>query len=205
MGDSLTVGSQYSTQEDELPEPTPYTTFLEEKTRKMLEESSVRGIRVEFVNRGINGELTEGMLGRFNRDVLGSKPDAVIILGGSNDLGWGLDPSSVAWNLTEMYRGALDHRIQPIACTIPSVLGFDEGIEPRLRLNQIIKKTCAALGILCVDLFTATADSAGRLRKEYSNDGLHLSTAGYEAMAEAMFSGAVSAIVTHYLGASPQS
>jgi lysophospholipase L1-like esterase len=39
----------------------------------------------------------------------------------------------------------------------------------------------------------------GRLREEYSNDGLHLSPLGYEAMAEAIFSRAVNGIVSKHL------
>jgi hypothetical protein len=106
----------------------------------------------------------------------------------------------VARNLESMYSEALQHGIQPISCTVPSVLGFDEGIHPRLRLNQLIKNISAALGIACVDLFSATGDSAGRLRIEYSNDGLHLSPRGYEAMAEAIFSEAVMGIISRRLG-----
>lgn len=200
FGDSLTVGFQSPTEEDEFPEPAPYTRFLKVKTERMLAERTAKDLRVEFVNRGVNGELTENMLSRFSSDVIEPQPDAVIILGGSNDLGWGLDPSSVARNLSDMYMGALEHRIQPVACTVPSVLGFDEGIRPRLQLNQLIEKYCAALGVLCVDLFTATSDSSGRLRGEYSNDGLHLSAEGYKAIADATFSSAVSPVISKHLG-----
>jgi acyl-CoA thioesterase I len=198
FGDSLTVGYQSPADEEEWPEPAPYTGFLEVKARRMLSEMAVEGARVEFLNRGINGELTEDMLHRFNLDVARHHPDAVIILGGSNDLGWGIGPTKISRNLTNMYKEALDHLIQPIPCTVPSVLGFDEGIPPRLELNQLVKKSSAALGIGCVDLFAATADKAGRLRAEYSNDGLHLNTAGYEAMAGEIFSKSVRKIISNY-------
>jgi lysophospholipase L1-like esterase len=200
FGDSLTVGYQSPTPEDEWPRSTPYTRFLKDKTEKMLAHRAAVSLRVEFVNRGIVGELTEDMVNRFGRDVIEPRPDVVIILGGSNDLGWGLEPQSVASNLIEMYGESLSHGIEPVTCTVPSVLGFDEGIPPRLQLNGLIKKHSAELGIVCVDLFSATCDSTGRLRKEYSNDGLHLSPLGYEAMAEAMFSEAVSGVVSRHLG-----
>ncbi len=201
FGDSLTVGYHSPTREDEWPQPTPYTRFLKEKTEKMLDHRGALGLRVEFLNRGIVGELTEDMINRFDRDVVGSQPNVVIILGGSNDLGWGFEPPSVARNLAKMYDEALIHGIQPVACTVPSVLGYDEGIQPRLQLNQLIKKYSAERSIICVDLFSATGDSlTGRLKEEYSNDGLHLNPLGYEAMAESIFSGAVSAIVSKRLG-----
>ena len=198
FGDSLTFGYQSPTEDEELPAPIPYTTFLSEKVDGMLRGRSA-GFRVEFLNRGIVGELTDDMANRIGRDVLEPQPDAVIILGGSNDLGWGIEPSPIAENLAEMYDESMKNGIQPVACTVPSVRGYDEGIEPRLLLNGLIKRHSEILGIACVDLFSATADSTGRLREEYSNDGLHLSPLGYEAMAEAIFSEAVRGIIEDYL------
>jgi lysophospholipase L1-like esterase len=200
FGDSLTVGYQSPMGDEELPQPAPYTTFLSAKVEAMLREREAC-LKVELLNRGVVGELTDDMAGRFDRDVVGSRPDAVIILGGSNDLGWGLEPPSVARNLAGMYDKALRAGIRPVACTVPSVLGYDEGIQPRVQLNRLIRRYSAALGIISVDLFSATADSAERLREEYSNDGLHLSAQGYEAMAETIFSQAVRGMIETYLKA----
>ena len=199
FGDSLTVGYQSPILGCELPPPTPYTEFLNERIGKMPDFDMEDAPRVEFLNRGVVGELTEDMLDRFDRDVVKAEPDFVVILGGSNDLGWGVDPQSVAGNLAEMYREAVGHGIRPIACSVPSVLGFDDGIPPRLVLNRLIKEYSAEHGQICVDLFAATCDSAtGRLREEYSSDGLHLNASGYEAMAEAIFSEAVRDIISEY-------
>jgi acyl-CoA thioesterase-1 len=196
FGDSLTVGYQSPTLGDELPRPTPYTEFLKERVRKMPNLGNAGACRAEFLNRGIVGELTEDMLDRFDLDVVKAEPDFVIILGGSNDLGWGVEPQHVAGNLIEMYGEAVRHGILPIACTVPSILGFDEGIPPRLVLNQLIKNYSVGHDQVCVDLFTATCDSTtGRLREECSGDGLHMNTRGYETMAEVIFSEAVRDIV----------
>jgi len=198
FGDSLTVGYQSPTEEGELPQPAPYTTFLSKKIESLLLKRAA-GLRVELLNRGIVGELTDDMKVRFGRDVLGLRPAAVIILGGSNDLGWGIEPPLVANNLAGMYDEALKNGIRPVPCTVPSVRGYDEGIQPRLQLNGLIKRYSEAFGIASVDLFTATADSEGRLREEFSNDGLHLSPLGYEAMARAIFSEAVRGMIEAYL------
>ena len=182
-----------------MPRPAPYTEFLKGRIEKMPDLDTADPPRVEFLNRGVVGELTEDMLGRFDRDVVKVEPDFVIILGGSNDLGWGVASQSVAWNLAEMYREAVRHGIRSIACTVPSVLGFDEGIPPRLVLNRLIKKYSAEHDQICVDLFTATCDSlTGRLREEYSNDGLHMNVRGYETIAEVIFSEAVRGIVSRH-------
>lgn len=192
FGDSLTVGYQSPTAENELPAATPYTDFLRQRTDRMLADRSIVGPEVEFLNRGVVGELTGDMIDRFDKDVVNVRPDMVIILGGSNDLGWGFEPSLVADNLARMYDEALGHEVEPVACSVPSVLGFDEDIGPRVELNQLIKECSSERGIVYVDLFTATSEhSSGRLKKAYSNDGLHLSSKGYEAMAETIFSDAL--------------
>ncbi len=200
FGDSLTVGYQSPILGNELPRPTPYTEFLKERIEKLYNVDTAGAPKVEFLNRGVVGELTDDMLGRFGRDVVRVEPGFVIILGGSNDLGWAVKPQSVAENLMEMYREAARQGISPIACTVPSVLGFDEGIPPRLVLNRLIKEYSAENGQVCVDLFTATCDpSTGRLREECSNDGLHLSTRGYETMAETILNEALRDIVLGHL------
>ena len=187
FGDSLTVGHHSPTIDD--PLPTPYTWILQRRTE------NTPGLQVEFVSKGVSGQVTEEMLTRFEVDVIDAQPDAVIILGGSNDLGWGIERKEILGNLVEMYDHAQEHGIRPVACTVPSVLGWDEGIKPRLELNRLIEEYCERNGIICVDLFSATCDSDMRLKEEYSDDGLHLTSLGYQAMADAIFSGAVKEIV----------
>ena len=46
----------------------------------------------DFVNRGISGQVTGEMLGRFKADVIDLKPEAVLILAGTNDLARGRQP-----------------------------------------------------------------------------------------------------------------
>jgi len=198
FGDSLTVGYLSPTGEEEWPQPIPYTRFLRRKTENFLRNSGRSDLEVEFLNRGIVGELTADMVDRFGRDVIEIQPGAVIILGGSNDLGWGMEPLSVVTNLKTMYDEALRNGIRPVSCTVPSVRGFDDGIRPRLQLNDLIKKCSGDRGIVCVDVFAATGDPAGRLKAEYSNDGLHLNAAGYEVMADAMFSDAVGTMISDW-------
>jgi lysophospholipase L1-like esterase len=49
----------------------------------------------------------------------------------------------------------------------------------------LIKNYAVSKSLACVDLFSATADPAdGQLASVYSNDGLHLTTAGYRLFAE---------------------
>jgi len=199
FGDSLTVG-YHSGHDGDSPEASPYTEVLREKADKVLGRQGTRPFDVTFLNRGTSGELTGEMIERYPSTVIAVEPDAVIVLGGSNDLGWGYHPESIGENLSWMYDEALAHGIRPVACTVPSVLGFDEGIEPRRLLNETIVELSRELGIPCVDLFSATCDSSQRLRAEFSDDGLHLTSAGYRAMGEAIFRDAVGPMIERRLG-----
>jgi hypothetical protein len=100
-------------------------------------------------------------------------------------------------NLIKMYEQTFAVGGLPIPVTLPSIRVEDaqdsrEGLEwiaghvaRRMEMNQLIRGYAASKAIACVDLFTATADPDSRqLAPRYSNDGLHLSTAGYRLFAE---------------------
>lgn len=167
FGDSLTVG--YLSPFDAVP----YAAFL----RPLL------GPEARIDVAGVSGETTADMLRRFDRQVLRPAPDYVILLGGTNDIGWGLPAEEIVQNLRRMYRAAVDAKIVPVACAIPSLLGADDYIPPRLELNRRIQEEAAQQKIPFVDLFHPLADRSGRLLENYSQDGLHLTPEGYRKVA----------------------
>lgn len=187
FGDSLTAGFQSPTRGNPNGQETPYGEFLQDKLGRVAQ------VRVS----GICGELTGEMVMRFRRDVLDHKPGYVPILGGTNDLGWNASPHEIMSNLLKMYEQALAAGGIPIPVTVPSVRvensqASEEGREwvaahlaTRRRLNGLIQEYAASKCIACVDLFAATADpGSGQLAEAYSNDGIHLTTAGYRLFAE---------------------
>ena len=173
MGDSLTVGfipTRLASQ--------PYSDFLKEYADNFLKGLGRKdAIPIKIINRGVNGDLTSNMLLRFRQDVVDLKPDYVIILGGANDIGWGFPVEEIFSNLQRMFETAIDNGIKPVGCTVPSILGWDKGIPPRLELNRLLTRFCNVREIPCVDLFAATCDpETKRLRSDYSSDGLHLNS-----------------------------
>ena len=180
LGDSLTVGFQSYEFFGDTESSTRYTDVLDEQVGRDFLPNS---LSFEIINKGVIGELTGQMLARFGSDVIRLSPSIVIILGGSNDLGWGLAPHDIFSNLYHMYELSLKSGIIPIACTVPSILGFDEGIPPRIVLNKLIQEYCSKEKLQCVDLFSATMDRASRrLASRFSSDGLHLNPEGYRKM-----------------------
>lgn len=178
FGDSLTAGFQSPTPDCPDPLETPYGRYLEDR---------LRGRALVHVS-GVCGELTAEMVRRFERDVLACRPAWTVILGGTNDLGWERRPSEIMRHLAAMYEEAVAGSVRPVAVTVPSIRGFGDHIARRRELNGLITDYCAGKGLPCVDLFTATAESGTlRLAEPYSNDGLHLTTAGYELLARLLY------------------
>ena len=186
FGDSLTAGFQSPTRDHPTGAETPYGRFLQ----------SSLGDAAEVRTSGMCGELTGEMVMRFRRDVLSYAPGYVPLLGGTNDLGWNTSPSEIMRNLGTMYEQTLAMGSLPIPVTIPSIRVEDgsesaEGGEwiaghlaRRHELNQLIQDYASSKGIGYVDLFTATAEpDSGQLAAIYSNDGIHLTTAGYQLFA----------------------
>lgn len=187
FGDSLTAGFQSPTRDNPTGRETPYGQFL---------QSLLRGAAAVRTS-GMCGELTGEMVTRFRRDVLGHQPGYVPILGGTNDLGCNVSLPEIMRNLVTMYEQTLALGCLPIPVTIPSIrvedaLDSREGQEwiadhlaRRSQLNQLIQEYADSKAIACVDLFAATADpESGQLAAIYSNDGIHLTTAGYRLFAE---------------------
>ena len=197
MGDSLTVGFIPTRLADQ-----PYSRFLTEMIDDYVTRvNPARDFTARIINRGVNGDLTRDMLLRFQRDVIADQPQYVILLGGSNDVGWDFPVDEIFVNLQAMYDDARQHAIEPIGCTVPSVLGWDEGIPPRQALNHAVQRFCREQDVLCADLFGGTCDPAtNRLAAAYASDGLHLNAVGYRRLAEILFHDALRAIVARELG-----
>ncbi|MGC4095877.1 MAG: GDSL-type esterase/lipase family protein [Nitrospira sp.] len=187
FGDSLTAGFQSPAKDNPSGRATPYGQFLQ----------SVLGDAGQVRISGICGELTGDMVMRFRRDVLSHQPRYVPILGGTNDLGWNTAPSDIIRNLTVMYEQTRAMGSLPIPVTVPSIrvegdpggaVGREwiaEQLARRSRLNKLIQEYADTNGLAYVDLFTATMDpTSGQLAERYSNDGIHLTTSGYQLFAE---------------------
>lgn len=186
FGDSLTAGYQTPSRDNPSGRETPYGRFLEE----------LLGGRARIAVSGICGEVTGEMVLRFRSDVLQRRPDYVVILGGTNDLGWNASPQEIIRNLVKMYELARAAGIVPVPVTVPSLrvpdgAGHDEAaswlgghLARRQALNDLIQEYARSKQLRSVDLFSATsAPESSQLCSEYSNDGLHLTTEGYRRFA----------------------
>lgn len=190
FGDSLTAGFQTPSRDNPTGDETPYGMFLQEMI----------GPSTQVVVSGVCGELTGEMVMRFRQDVLRRRPAHVVILGGTNDLGWNAQTQDVMRNLIKMYELARADRIVPVPVTVPSIrvegtdenqdapLWVHEHLTRRRRLNELIVRYAESHHLPTVDLFGATAEpKTQQLANIYSNDGVHLTTAGYRKFAQLVY------------------
>lgn len=70
--------------------------------------------QVRYVNKGINGDTSGGMLARFHSDVVEEKPRMVIIMGGINDFIMGASLETVKANIMAMVHQSHYHLIIPV-------------------------------------------------------------------------------------------
>ncbi|HWP98303.1 MAG TPA: SGNH/GDSL hydrolase family protein [Syntrophomonadaceae bacterium] len=137
---------------------------------------------IEFINRGINGNTTSDMLHRFERDVLNSGPDLVIISGCINDILCGESFDRITWNIKAMVEKARE-------ASLTVVLGMPTAVDsPYLekllvRLRQWFKDFSRELGIPLIDFYQAFFSPEGELRQDLLlADGAHPSEKGYQEM-----------------------
>jgi lysophospholipase L1-like esterase len=146
-----------------------------------------------YFNRGIGGQVTGQMLLRFYQDVIALQPKAVIIFGGTNDIGGNIGPvpmESIENHLAAMSDMARANGIKVIMASVTPV-GDMPGRPPMtvgrppesiLTLNRWIKNYAASHNFVFLDYFSATVDEKGFLRADLTEDGLHPTAKGYEIM-----------------------
>jgi lysophospholipase L1-like esterase len=149
----------------------------------------------DFINRGISGQITSEMLGRFKADVLDLNPAAVLILGGTNDLARGVNLIAIEDYYTMMADLADKHKIKMIWASVLPVSDYHKDQNPawemtKVRppiyiraLNDWLKNLCEQRGYTYLDYYSALADNTGMLKADLADDGLHPNSAGYRVMA----------------------
>ena len=151
-----------------------------------------------YVNRGISGQTTPQMLVRFRPDVLALRPEAVVILAGTNDIAGNTGPTTleaVEDNLASMAELARAGGVRVVLASVMPVSDYEtrdgralvqtarRPPEQIRALNEWLKSYAAAHGLVYLDYYTATVDERGFLKDELSDDGLHPNAKGYAVMA----------------------
>lgn len=141
-------------------------------------------------NRGISSDVINGVAKRLTQVTKGH-PNKIFLLIGINDVA---QKNITVPTLLKRYESLVDsiisqtpetklyvQSLMPVNHTFKrykTLYGKDQIITD---FNKGIKEMAEKKGITYIDLWPFLADSKGRLKREYTNDGLHLSGAGYKA------------------------
>jgi len=138
-------------------------------------------------NRGISGDVTDGVLDRLE-EVTESKPQRIFLMIGINDLARGRSVDYVLNNIKKIYKAVKDKSpgtellIQSVLPVNPDFTLFPDHVNKSreiIEINNNLKKICAHYSLNYVDIYSQLADAKQKLSPEYTNDGLHLTGAGY--------------------------
>jgi lysophospholipase L1-like esterase len=144
-------------------------------------------------NRGISGDVTEGVLYRLN-EVTESKPAKVFLLIGINDLARNISKETVFENISGIAATIKEQSpktrvfvqsILPVNPAFDKFTGHCSKTEEVKWINNKLEEFCAQSGFQYVDLFTYFKnENDDFMNPEFTNDGLHLTGKGYLKWAE---------------------
>ena len=138
-------------------------------------------------NRGISGDVAEGILNRID-DVTAGRPAQIFLMIGTNDLAEGVPVDSVVsrtGRVLAKIRKASPKTLVYLQSVLPvtphygKFPGHTSRADSIVELNRRLKALADETATMYIDLHTPLTDpGTGLLDIRYTNDGLHLTGAG---------------------------
>ena len=171
---------------------------------------AIADIPFEFINRGINGQTTNQVLGRLSAHVASLSPQIVVVQVGVNDLrDFGAFPNqsqNIVNNSKQNIQKIVDRLTQELKATVilttifpTSVLSqsmraywSEDADRAIIEINKFIK-SLKSDRVIILDAAALLADESGKVRPIYSRDLLHLNEQGYAMLNEELLK-----ILTNY-------
>ena len=183
LGDSTTAGTPNFLSPLESPphgkgdEKSQFAYWLEQKHPNW-----------RVLNRGIDGQRSDEIRQRFERDVLRAEPRLAIIIAGVNDVYQGYSVAHVKEQLEGMYSQAQEGKLSVVAGSIlPYNTSSEEQQAKIAELNSWIKKTAESRDFMAFcDTNRAVRNPENVHQLLESPDGLHPNAEGYRKMAVAL-------------------
>jgi lysophospholipase L1-like esterase len=142
----------------------------------------------DVLNKGVNGERSDQIRARFERDVVEERPRVVVLIAGVNDVFQERPAAHVIEHLGWMYDRAAAEGIRVVAGTIiPYNTATQDQNASMREVNEWIRRTARGSATLQFVDTRAAVSAAGKpdMLSETA-DQLHPSPAGYRAMADAI-------------------
>ena len=138
-------------------------------------------------NRGIVGDIVQGLIDRIDPIIKG-QPKKLFILTGVNDISHDVSADSIARAMEKLIvmvkQGSPRTKIY-----LQSLLPFNNDVREWKLLkgrdhvvveaNALLEQVARRQGVTWINLYPLFVDDQGRLRADLTNDGLHLMGKGY--------------------------
>lgn len=138
-------------------------------------------------NRGIIGDIVQGLYERME-PILKGKPRKIFILSGVNDVSHGVDGDSIGRAMEKLII-LIKKRSPRTKIYLQSMLPFNTDVQMWKLLkgreqvvidgNRAMEQVAKRQGVTWINLYPLFVDENGKLKKELTNDGLHLLGPGY--------------------------
>ena len=200
FGDSVTAGENALTLGGASPlfidTANAYPTKLQSKLATRFP-----GQGAVVINEGVSNETSDDGVDRLRGVLAQHQPDGLLLLEGYNDLGTGVlpDPDAIQQLVASLQNMVQDARDAGVPYVFVSTLTPGRaGLRQRdasglLQVNALIRLMVMSEGSILVDSFNTFA---GREATLVSNDGLHLTAAGNDVLAETFLSSITSAVTS---------
>lgn len=155
---------------------------------------------IVLLNHGRNGDTTSGMLFRLEREVLPAQPNAVLLMGGANDIAYDGGTAPARTNMPVMVRQAADAGVTPlVGIPLPYIPepreewgSFEELVQAAAAYDSYalwLREFCVSSGLRSVDFRARFEEDVKRTRAapgSYFFDGLHFNPKGHRLLAARM-------------------
>lgn len=138
-------------------------------------------------NRGIVGDIVQGLYERMD-PILKGQPKKIFIMSGVNDISHDVSGDSIARAMEKLIV-LIKTRSPRTKIYLQSMLPFNNEVRLWKLLkdreqvvvdgNRALKEVARRQGVTWIDLYPLFVDESGRLKAEYTNDGLHLMGPAY--------------------------
>lgn len=138
-------------------------------------------------NRGIVGDIIPGFFERLE-PILKGQPRKIFIMGGVNDISHGVSADSIVSAMTQVVT-TIQARCPKTEVYVQSMLPFNNDVRLWKLLkgreqvvvdgNKGLESMCQRLGVTFINLYPLFVGENGKMKPEYTNDGLHLMGGAY--------------------------
>lgn len=145
--------------------------------------------REDVKNRGIRSDAIPGVMKRLDQVTKGH-PRKIFLLIGINDVSHGLTVAQLAERYEKLVK-EIKARSPQTKLYLQSVMPINNSFKVYKSLtgkektvvdfNAQIKRIAEENGLTYINLWPALADANGNMKKDFTNDGLHLTGEGYRA------------------------